>query len=98
MFLETEKLIERCIQRSEAVAVELEDEPEMTLLSGNCQETSSGVTTDLLRPAPVSTCPSPASSEGGVYTSELLESFSLNLHRIDKVRHSQNVSYSFWVK
>jgi len=39
---------------------------------------------DLLMPAPVSTCPSPASSEGGIYTMDLLDSFGLNLHRIDK--------------
>ena len=39
---------------------------------------------DLLRPAVASTCPSPASSEGGVYDQELLHTFSLNLHRIEK--------------
>ncbi|XP_058977892.1 small G protein signaling modulator 1 [Musca domestica] len=33
---------------------------------------------------PKSTCVSPASSNGGVYSSELLEQFGLNLHRIEK--------------
>lgn len=50
---------------------------------------------DLLMPAPVSTCPSPASSEGGIYTMDLLESFGLNLHRIDKdvARCDRNLPY-----
>ncbi|XP_037809232.1 small G protein signaling modulator 1 [Lucilia sericata] len=33
---------------------------------------------------PKSACVSPASSNGGVYSSELLEQFGLNLHRIEK--------------
>ena len=66
---------------------------------------------DLLMPAPVSTCPSPASSEGGIYSlvghqtdqynsnskpiQDLLDSFSLNLHRIDKdvARCDRNIPY-----
>ncbi|KAK6642141.1 hypothetical protein RUM44_013864 [Polyplax serrata] len=34
--------------------------------------------------SPGSNCVSPASSQGGVYSTELLEAFGLNVHRIDK--------------
>ena len=68
VFLETERLIARCIHR-QAAEVDLE-------LGGEEEEEQEEVTSApdpdlsrLLRPAPVSTCPSPASSEGGVYTS-----------------------------
>ena len=42
-----------------------------------------------------SACPSPASSEGGTYSIDLLESFGINLHRIDKdvARCDRNVPY-----
>ena len=73
VFLETERLIARCIHR-QAAEVDLDLE-----LAGEEEEgegVGEGVTSApdpdlsrLLRPAPVSTCPSPASSEGGVYTS-----------------------------
>ena len=72
MFLETERLIARCIHR-QAAEVDLD----LELGGGEEEQEGVGVTSSapdpdlsrLLRPAPVSTCPSPASSEGGVYTS-----------------------------
>ncbi|KAH8042601.1 hypothetical protein HPB51_024822 [Rhipicephalus microplus] len=52
----------------------------------------------LLQPPVVddeSSCVSPASSSGGVYSSDLLDLFSLNLHRIDKdvQRCDRNYAY-----
>nr|CAI5823980.1 unnamed protein product [Callosobruchus analis] len=47
----------------------------------------------LASPAP-SACPSPASSNGGVYTQELLETFGLNLHRIEK--DVQRCDRNYW--
>ena len=74
VFLETERLIARCIHR-QAAEVDLD----LDLKLGKEQEEEQEVVqvtsapdpdlSRLLRPAPVSTCPSPASSEGGVYTS-----------------------------
>ena len=46
-------------------------DPDITMLTSACIDTdlNAAGAIDLLRPAPVSTCPSPASSEGGIYTS-----------------------------
>ena len=76
VFLETERLIARCIHR-QAAEVDLDLD-----LAGGEEQEGEGVTSApdpdlsrLLRPAPVSTCPSPASSEGGVYTSVSCHTF-----------------------
>ena len=67
VFPETEKLIARCIGRPS----ETEDGA-----SSDISELASlklpGGESDLLMPAAVSTCPSPASSEGGVYTTVVI--------------------------
>ena len=75
VFLETERLIARCIHR-QAAEVDLDldlggEEQEKEVEQEMVQVTSAPDPdlSRLLRPAPVSTCPSPASSEGGVYTS-----------------------------
>nr|XP_016937076.1 small G protein signaling modulator 1 [Drosophila suzukii] len=52
-----------------------------------------GVNLDALQ-QPKSACASPASSNGGVYSSELLEQFGLNLHRIEK--DVQRCDRNYW--
>ena len=74
VFLETERLIARCIHRQAAeVDLELggeqEQEEEQEVVQEMVTSAPDPDLSRLLRPAPVSTCPSPASSEGGVYTS-----------------------------
>ena len=71
MFLETEKLIARCIPGEEEL---LRPAPRSVVHS-------EGGEGELLLPASLSPCPSPASSEGGTYTQDLLAAFTLNLHR-----------------
>ena len=77
VFLETERLIARCIHR-QAAEVDLDLELDLAGEEGKGEGVTSAPDPDLsrlLRPAPVSTCPSPASSEGGVYTSVSCHTF-----------------------
>ncbi|XP_037872308.1 small G protein signaling modulator 2 isoform X2 [Bombyx mori] len=48
------------------------------------------------RPETRSNCVSPASSNGGVYSNELVESFALNLHRIEKDVQRCDRNYPFF--
>ncbi|KAL4711801.1 hypothetical protein ACJJTC_005970 [Scirpophaga incertulas] len=48
------------------------------------------------RPEARSNCVSPASSNGGVYSNELVESFALNLHRIEKDVQRCDRNYPFF--
>ncbi|XP_052752020.1 small G protein signaling modulator 2-like isoform X1 [Galleria mellonella] len=63
---------------------------------------SAGASFDMLeptndqRPETRSNCVSPASSNGGVYSNELVESFALNLHRIEKDVQRCDRNYPFF--
>ncbi|XP_072934410.1 small G protein signaling modulator 2-like [Epargyreus clarus] len=62
---------------------------------------SAGASFDTLEPSDArpdtrSTCVSPASSNGGVYSNELVESFALNLHRIEKDVQRCDRNYPFF--
>ena len=72
VFPETEKLIARCIGRpsetEDGVSSDMSELASLKLPGGE---------SDLLMPAAVSTCPSPASSEGGVYTTVVISILQL---------------------
>ncbi|CAG9559124.1 unnamed protein product [Danaus chrysippus] len=62
---------------------------------------SAGASFDTLEPSDArpdnrSDCVSPASSNGGVYSNELVESFALNLHRIEKDVQRCDRNYPFF--
>ncbi|XP_031635811.1 small G protein signaling modulator 1-like isoform X2 [Contarinia nasturtii] len=59
------------------------DEEEKNNLSPLQEEIAGQSSLDALQ-EPKSACVSPASSNGGIYSGELLETFGLNLHRIEK--------------
>ncbi|XP_063628709.1 small G protein signaling modulator 2-like isoform X1 [Cydia splendana] len=66
------------------------------------ESASGGASFDTLEPAADprpdnrSNCGSPASSNGGVYSNELVESFALNLHRIEKDVQRCDRNYPFF--